>query len=243
MAERDQLVALAVELAKAASQGRGRRGHRRAHLRRQRRRTALKWPKVVALMVAVAVVIPVAMITLGWLFGPRGYEGLIAAPLSVLTAWAVILFFAIRSRTTRRTLQTADLAQLPAQTGEWLEHQRAKLPEAAQSTLESIAVRLEGLTAQVQGLDASLPEAVEVRRLIGEELPALVQGYQRLPEPLRRRPLHDGPSPEHRLIEGLATVDEQIGRVQQKLADGDLHSLATHQRYLELKYKNDDKLE
>jgi hypothetical protein len=31
--------------------------------------------------------------------------------------------------------------------------------------------------------------------------------------------------------------------VQQRLAEGDLHRLATHQRYLELKYKDDDKLE
>jgi hypothetical protein len=40
-----------------------------------------------------------------------------------------------------------------------------------------------------------------------------------------------------------SSVIAQIGRLQQRLAETDLHSLATQQRFLELKYKNDDELE
>lgn len=242
--ERDPFVELAIELARAA-QGRSRRARQRhrQHQRRARRpSTFMRVLNTVVLMFAAAVLIPVVAISLGLLLG-HGSEALFASPLAVLFGWAAILFFALRKRVTPRTIARAEIAQLPAQTGEWLERQRARLPSAAQSLLESIAVNIEGLAPQVQGLDAGLPEAVEVRRLIAEELPGLVDGYQKLPQALRRAPLHDGPSPEQRLLDGLATIDQQLNRVRCRLAEADLHRLATHQRYLELKYKDDEKLE
>jgi hypothetical protein len=241
---RDPFVELAIDLARAA-QDRRRRARQRHGQRRRRARRPSRFMRVlnaVVLMFAAAVLIPVVAISLGLLLG-HGYQGLIASPLAVLLAWALILFFALRTRVTPRTIARADIARLPAQTGEWLEHQRARLPFAAQSLLESISVSLEGLAPQVQGLDAALPEAVEVRRLIAEELPGLVDGYQKLPQALRRKPLHDGPTPEQRLLDGLATIDEQLNRVHNRLAEADLHRLATHQRYLELKYKDEDELE
>jgi hypothetical protein len=198
--------------------------------------------KVAAWMVASAIVIPVAMITAGLLFGPRGVEGLIAAPLSVLTAWALILYFAYRPRATPRSMAKADLGELPARTEEWLDRQRPALPASAQPQLDAILFRLEALRPQLQGLDPQVLEALELRRLIGEELPELVVGYQKVPPALQRTPLHGGPSPKHRLIDALTTIDEQLGRLQQKLAEGDLKTLATHQRYLELKYKEDPEL-
>lgn len=207
------------------------------------RRTVVKIAKIAGLMLLAAIVIPVAMITAGLLFGPRGVEGLITAPLAVLMAWAAILYFSLRTRTTRRTIRTVDLAQLPARTEEWLDRQRPMLPASAQPQIDAIMFRLEALAPQLQDLDPQLLEALELRRLVGEELPELVAGYQKVPYELQRKPLHGGPSPKHRLIEALTTIDEQIGRLQQRLAEGDLKSLATHQRYLELKYKRDGKLE
>jgi hypothetical protein len=117
------------------------------------------------------------------------------------------------------------------------------LPASAQPQIDAIMFRLEALAPQLQDLDPQLLEALELRRLIGEELPELVAGYQKVPYELQRKPLHGGPSPKHRLIEALTTIDAQIGHLQQRLAEGDLKSLATHQRYLELKYKRDGKLE
>jgi uncharacterized RDD family membrane protein YckC len=67
-------------------------------------RALIKLLKVAALMLAAGIVIPVAMITGGILLGPKGYEGLVIAPLSVLLAWAGILFFAYRSRPTPRAI-------------------------------------------------------------------------------------------------------------------------------------------
>jgi hypothetical protein len=236
--DREEFIGLAIDLVRGAAGEPSPAAIRRFKRRRRRVRRALK---VAALMSASAIVIPIAMITAGLLFGPRGVEGLIATPLSVIATWAAILFLAYRKRATPRTIVAADLGALPAQTEEWLDRQRPQLPAAAHSSLDRIGNYLEALGPQLEGLDPQVLEAQEVRRLIGEELPELVRGYRKLPSELRQKPLHGGPSPERQLIDGLTTIDEQLGRLHHRLAQGDLHSLATHQRYLELKYKNDPK--
>jgi hypothetical protein len=43
-------------------------------------------------------------------------------------------------------------------------------------------------------------------------------------------------------VEGLTTIDVAIDRLHARLAADDLRALATQQRYLEMKYKDDDKL-
>ena len=114
------------------------------------------------------------------------------------------------------------------------------LPFAAQTKLDSIAMRLEALAPQVAAVSSDRPGASELKRLLGEELPELVRGYLKVPRALQSQPLHGGLSPEKQLIEGLGTIDEQIGRLHEQLAADDLRALATHQRYLDLKYKRDD---
>src|SRR5438128_197872 len=141
MNERDRFVELAIELARAAQDG-SRRGRHRArqrarHRHRRRSRNFMRWVNAVLLMLSSAVILPVITISLGLLLGKHFFAGLLAAPIAVITAWAVILFSALRTRATRRTIAHADIAQLPEQTADWLERQRARLPFAAQSSLES----------------------------------------------------------------------------------------------------------
>jgi hypothetical protein len=209
---------------------------------KRRRRKLVKLFKVALALAIATFVIPIAMITAGLLLGPRGIEGLIAAPLTVIAAWAVILFVAFRKRRSSLALPKSEIAALPAQTSEWLDFQRDGLPWAAQQKLDDIALKLESLTPQLRRLDPQAPGAVEARRLLAEELPELVRGYQNLPPSVQRKPLHGGPSPEHRLVDGLATIDDEIDRLHDRLAADDLHALATQQRYLELKYKEKNKL-
>jgi hypothetical protein len=134
------------------------------------------------------------------------------------------------------------LVELPGRTEEWLDSQRLKLPAVAHSQLDAIALRLEALTPQLHGLDPQLLEAAALRRLIGEELPELIHGYEKVPLALQQKPLHGGASPERRLLDALHTIDEQIGQLHHRIAEGDLKNLATHQRYLEIKYKGDPEL-
>jgi hypothetical protein len=212
----------------------------RAKRRRQRRRRVfMKVIKTIGWMWAATIVIVTGMIASGRLFGPNGVEGLIATPIALLAAWLLILYLSLRTTSSPRAITKSDLAQLPARTGEWLEWQRRSLPADARLQLDAITLRLEALTPQLQTLDAKQPAAQEVRRLIAEELPELVRGYQRVPTALQRQPLNGGPSPDRQLLEGLRTVEEAIGRMHAQLAADDLRAFAVQQRYLEIKYKGD----
>ena len=212
--------------------------------RRRKKRTALRIVTAGCLMLfATAVVIP-AMIAAGFLLGPSATEGLIATPLILFTVYGSILYWAFGRRPAPPPImaKVVNVAQLPAQTDDWLDQQRNFLPYVAQGKLDNIAQRLEALAPQVEGMDSNRPGAAELKRLLGEELPELVRGYLKVPRALRTQPLHGGASPEQQLVNGLDTIDAQIGRLQEQLAADDLKALATHQRYLDLKYKRDDEL-
>jgi hypothetical protein len=222
--------------------------YRARRRKRRRKRTATRVVlAILAMMVTTFVIIP-TMIAMGFLLGPRGVEGLIAAPLLLITSWAAILYWAFARKQAPPKLPAlaakSQIAQLPAQTDEWLDAQRTFLPFLAQAKLDSIGMRLEALSTQLQGSssESERPAAAELRRLLGEELPELVRGYRKVPRALQQQPLHGGSTPERQLIEGLTTIDEQIGRMHEQLAADDLQALAVHQRYLDLKYKR-DKLE
>ena len=79
-----------------------------------------------------------------------------------------------------------------------------------------------------------------MRKLLSIELPELIEGYARVPLSMRKIERDGGPSPDRQLAEALGVVDEQLGQISADLASGDLHRLATQQRYLELKYKDGD---
>ncbi|HEY3494703.1 MAG TPA: hypothetical protein VGK73_08465 [Polyangiaceae bacterium] len=205
---------------------------------RRRKRTFVRVLKVLLWMMLAAIVIPITMITAGLLLGPRGTEGLIATPLAVLTTWALILYFGFRKPRSPRVVASADVTQLPRRTADWLEHERYSLPAPAQPRLDSIVSALHALDAQVRNLHPQAPGAAQLRRLLAEELPELVHGYQRIPAALQHQPQLGGASPAERLVDALGTIEEQIARAGRHLATDDLHALATQQRYLELKYKD-----
>lgn len=235
----EELVGQAADLIRTLSSS-----HPRCVARRKRKRRVLArvLKAALAMMIATFVIIP-AMIAGGFLLGPRGIEGVFAAPLVLLATWALILYVTFRRKKTAKTLIKADVAQLPLQTEEWLEEQRGRLPRGAQDKLDDLAVRLVALTPQVQSLPADTPSAMELRRLLGEELPDLIRGYHKVPRALAQQPLYGGASPERQLLDGLDTIDKQIGRLHERLAKDDLHALATHQRYLELKYNKKDQID
>lgn len=79
---------------------------------------------------------------------------------------------------------------------------------------------------------------MEVRRLIGEQLPAFLRDYERVPEPLRRVE-RNGRTPDAQLVDGLKLIEQEIGDMTQRLAQADLDSLSTRGRYLEMKYREE----
>ena len=114
------------------------------------------------------------------------------------------------------------------------------LPAPAQTLADQIGIKLEAMAPQFARLDPQAPTAYELRKLVAEELPELVEGYKRVPEGLRREARNGGNSPDKQLIEGLRVVDEELLRMSEQMASGDLDKLATQGRYLELKYRGED---
>lgn len=168
--------------------------------------------------------------------------GLFGALLVMALLIAATILFAVwpgEPVVRAEALPSAPLAALPVQTERWLETQRPALPAPAQRLVDDIGVRLETLAPQLAALDEREPAAAEVRKLVGEQLPELVRGYQRVPQPLRGQ-ARNGVTPDAQLVEGLRVIESEIGEMTTQLAQGDLDQLATRQRFLQIKYQGDE---
>jgi len=214
-------------------------GRAAARRRREQRRRAFL--RVARRVVLACLAILAVAIAIGFVM-PLQAEGVFLTMIAMaLVSVAIILWFRTPDFTPEKVAST-DLHLLPSQTGEWLEKQRPALPSPAQRQLDQLTASLDAITPQLAALDARSPEALEARRLIGDELPELVRGYQKVPPSLRRQPLNGGPSPDKQLVEGLGTIGEEIARMNARLADNDLKALATQNRFLEIKYKGDGEM-
>ncbi len=189
----------------------------------------------------------VAWLAAAFLFGvplyalfvqPLGIGGIILAAMAFAgLALASIILPATVTSAAPPSAATA-LAQLPLSTESWLASQRPALPAPAQRLADGIGLKLEQLSSQLNSLNEQEPAAASIRRLISEDLPELVTGYQRVPMHLRGEN-QDGLNPNRQLVEGLSVVDSELARMSEQLAAGDLTKLATQGRYLELKYQGD----
>ena len=203
-------------------------------LRRRRRQlgSGLRKARRIGLA-AMAIVVAAAI----WGFvAPLGGSGLlIVIGLLILSTLFFSLLLAMPEIRAEKLAQ-ADIKTLPLQTEIWLESQRRALPPPAVRLVDSIGMKLETLAPQLQAVDQNDPAAQEIRRLLADHLPELVTGYRNIPEPLRRQE-RNGRIPERQLMEGLEVIDREIGSMSENLAAGNLDKLATHNRFLELKYR------
>ena len=103
------------------------------------------------------------------------------------------------------------------------------------NVIQDIGIRLDQLAPQLQTLDDNDPAAREVRKLVGEHLPELINGYKRIPDSLKRKE-HGGKTPEQQLVDGLKLIDREIETMTGQISRGELDKLAVRGRYLELKY-------
>ncbi|WP_448662158.1 hypothetical protein ACG3SL_16000 [Sphingomonas sp. CJ20] len=182
----------------------------------------------------------VAALIAGFLL-PSGI-GMFGALFVMLLLAVTTLGFAIFPLTAAPSveqLQQVPLKALPLTTERWLEGQRLALPSPVRGLVDSIGVKLEILAPQLAALDERSPAATEVRKLVGEQLPELIKGYARVPEPLRRVE-RNGLTPDQQLAQGLQVIDDEIAGMTSQLAQGDLDLLATRGRYLQIKYRDED---
>lgn len=177
---------------------------------------------------------------IGTFITPLGIGGFFLMLVAMAIVFFGILGWPQTPEPTPEQMAKSDLPLLPSQTERWLEGQRPALPAPAQRLADEIGIKLEAIGPQFAQLDPREPAAYEFRKLMAEELPELVENYKRVPEAMRREARNGSASPDKQLVEGLRVVDEELLRMSEQLASGDLNKLATQGRYLELKYRGED---
>lgn len=214
--------------AAARSIGRESRKLKQRHLGKKLRNIVLA---LFALWVATGVI--------GTILDGIGAMGIVALVIASVVAVAVLGNFPRMKVPQRTDLATAtDARQLVGRTELWLEAQRPALPAPAADMVGKIGVQLDALGLQLEGLDPAHPAAREVRALVGESLPEMVDSYRRIPVHMRAEQ-RAGATPDDQLAGGLARISDEIDRVTRQLAEGSLDDLAVKTRYLDYKYGDD----
>ncbi|ASK87316.1 hypothetical protein [Sphingorhabdus sp. SMR4y] len=172
----------------------------------------------------------------GGILSGIGFWGvMISAGLIAGGIWASMKFPKMKIPTPE-TIVKSDLKSLAGKTEIWLESQRPALPAPAVQIVNGIGVQLDMLSPQLQKLNEGDAAAYEVRKLMGEHLPELINGYKAIPPSMRGKPNDSGKSPDEQLISGLSLIEKEISGVTQQIAKGDIDNLSIRGRYLELKY-------
>lgn len=205
---------------------------------RMRKRRESEVVRRVARIAAADGVILVGAIVFALAVAPLGAMGAFLVAILLIAATVAFAILPAGSAPEAEQLGQVPLKALPRTTEAWLDTQRRALPAPVLGLVDSIGVKLEILGTQLVALDEQAPAAFEVRKLIGEQLPELVKGYMRVPEPLRRVE-RGGLTPDQQLAQGLQVIDDEIAEMSTQLAQGDLDLLATRGRYLQIKYQGD----
>lgn len=190
--------------------------------------------KVARTAVAVGVLLVGAGIV-GAIIDGIGFWGVMITGVLGAAATYVLMRYPEMPMPTVETLRQTDLGTLAGKTEIWLEAQRPMLPAPAISIVQDIGTRLDQLAPQLQALDENDPASREVRKLVGEHLPELINSYKRIPETLKRQE-NGGKTPEQQLVDGLKVIDREIETMTGQIARGELDKLATRERFLEIRY-------
>jgi hypothetical protein len=204
-------------------------GRRSAERRRQH---AMR--KAVRMAIAVAL-IAVATIGAGLVLGGIGLTGLFFAVLAAILAVIVFAQWPRLKVPDIGQLNRGDVRTLVGNTELWLERQRFALPAPAIGVVDRIGAQLDVLGTQLEGFGEQRPEAIEIRKLVGEQLPEVVATYTRIPAHLRGEE-RAGASPDRQVTESLERISGEIDSVTRALAAGDMDALAVRRRFLDYKY-------
>ena len=165
--------------------------------------------------------------------GILGVLGLIVA--TVVAVGVLGQFPRLKTPTRADITRGGDVQQLVGRTELWLEAQRPALPAPAVTLVDQLGVQLDGLGRQLEGLDQNHPKAREIRSLIGEQLPEMIDSYRRIPQQLRGEQ-RAGSTPDQQLTQSLKTISGEIDSITRQLAEGSLDDLAIKHRFLDTKF-------
>ena len=199
---------------------------KKSNLKKRLRNIALA---VFALWVATGI--------LGAIVNGIGILGILGLIVATVVAVGVFGQFPRLKTPTRADITRGggDVKQLVGRTELWLEAQRPALPPPAVTLVDQLGVQLDGLGYQLEGLDQNHPKAREIKSLIGEQLPEMIDSYRRIP-PKMRSEQRAGSSPDEQLTNSLTTISGEIDSITRQLAEGSLDDLAIKHRYLDYKF-------
>ncbi|MEQ1726485.1 MAG: hypothetical protein ABL882_11235 [Sphingopyxis sp.] len=172
-------------------------------------------------------------------FGAVSALGIIMLMIAGMAVFIAAGLFSRAADVRLDSIAQGPLLSIADKADRWLAQQRAALPAPAQSLSDQIGARIAALRPQLETLDAGAPEAVELRRLVGEELPDLVTKYSAVPKHLRAEE-RNGRVPEAELIAGLRLLDGEIEGLSKTLGVAEMDKLSSQKRYLELRYQGDE---
>lgn len=204
-------------------------GRRSAELKR------LHMLRKAARMAFAVMAILFAALVAGLVIDGIGFTGLVVTFLAIVGAIGLLGTFPRLKVPDLAALNRGDVRTMVARTELWLEAQRPALPAPAVNLIDQIGVQLDGLGLQLEGIDPAEPAVSEVRKLVGEHLPGMVESYRRIPANLRREQ-REGRNADQQLTEGLGKISAEIDAVTRQLAAGDLDALAVRGRFLDYKY-------
>lgn len=208
----------------APSIGRGSARAKRSHLLSKMRNIAIA---LFAIWVATGVI--------GLIVDGIGFAGIMALVVASIVAVTVLGKYPKIKVPKRADLNKGDVRQMVARTELWLESQTPALPPPAASIVSDMGVQLDALGLQLETVEQEHPAAREVRKLVGEHLPEMIDSYRRIPAGMRNEK-RGGRTPDEQLTDGLSKISSEIDSVTRQLADGALDDLAIKQRYLDYRY-------
>jgi hypothetical protein len=201
-------------------------------------RRAHFWGKLSKAVIAVGAVMIGAGIV-GAIIDGIGFWGVMITVIVGAAAAYLMMRYPEMPMPTIESLRQTDLATLAGKTEIWLEAQRPALPAPAVTLMQGIGLRLDQLAPQLQTLDEHDPAAREVRKLVEEHLPELINGYKKIPDSLKNKE-YAGKTPVQQLVDGLKTIDREIETMTGQISRGELDKLAVRGRYLEMRYDDPD---
>ncbi len=164
-----------------------------------------------------------------------GFAGVMAVLVAAVLAIAILGNYPKMKVPKRADLNRGDVKQMVGRTELWLEAQRPALPPPAVTLVDQIGVQLDTLGLQLDGLDQQHPKAREIRTLVGEQLPEMIDSYRRIPAQLRTEQRAGG-SADDQLTDSLGKISGEIDNITRQLAEGSLDDLAIRNRYLDYKF-------
>lgn len=204
-------------------------GRRSAELRRAHIKA-----KVARIVTVVTLILVAAMVS-GLLVDGIGFAGVMLTGLAVVIAVILLAWFPRLTVPDGDRLNTGSVKALIGNTELWLEAQRPALPAPAAQIVDQLGGQLDALGLQLEGLDDKQPHVADLRKLVGEHLPAAVSAYTAIPRPFRSEPRAGG-TPDQQIADSLGRISAEIDHVTRQLAEGQIDKLAVRTKFLDYKY-------